>query len=103
MSRLRGSQYDPRTVQPREHPEELDGMSGAALRAIFAALLLAVCVSRAAEAPVTVAFNSGSKVLHGRLYKPAGARAIPSDPLQSWLGAGITETIKLSTSSAHSL
>jgi len=48
-------------------------MSSVAVRALFVGVLLSSSGSLAAAASETVAFNSGSKVLHGRLYKPAGA------------------------------
>ena len=43
------------------------------VRAMLAALVLVPADLPPASASETVAFTSGSKVLHGRLYKPAGA------------------------------
>src|SRR6266480_3839035 len=43
------------------------------VRATLIGLLLVLGDLRPTSASETVAFNSGSKVLHGRLYKPAGA------------------------------
>jgi carboxymethylenebutenolidase len=46
--------------------------------AIAAGMLLAVCNVKTASASETVSFNSGDKVLHGLLYKPAGTGPFPT-------------------------
>ena len=48
-------------------------ISGVVLRALSAGLLFSLFAPLAAGASETVSFKSGDKVLHGRLYRPAGA------------------------------
>jgi carboxymethylenebutenolidase len=48
-------------------------MHNFAVRATLLGLLLVLSDLPAGAAPETVAFNSGNKILHGRLYRPAGA------------------------------
>lgn len=48
------------------------------LSTVAGGVLLTICNVRTTSASETVAFNSGDKVLHGLLYKPAGTGPFPT-------------------------
>src|SRR6266699_2344818 len=58
------------------------------VRATLIGMLLVLGDLRPASASETVAFNSESKVLHGRLYKPAGAGPYIQEQIQAAQASG---------------